>query len=227
MKKFLIGFLAAVLVCTIAVGALAATGKLSIEVNTDMKIRVNGEVFAPTDANGNPVMVFEYNGTTYAPLRALAEAYGLEVGYDAANRMATVDEPKTQAEREKDAYRAIERSMVWSDDDEKAYEQFCAMWEERKFFLQTTEHTTYGFWYIGNLSFEELTAKIQELGEQRFNIFCNRRIEDCIYINEISANCSFRFHANSGGDTDILYFGELIDGSVSGRTPSELFNEDF
>lgn len=98
MKKFLIGFLAAILICTLAVGALAATGKLSIEVNTDMKIRVNGEVFAPTDANGNPVMVFEYNGTTYAPLRALAEAYGLEVGYDAASRMATVDEAVVSVE---------------------------------------------------------------------------------------------------------------------------------
>lgn len=93
MKKFIIGFTAAILVCALAVGALAATGKLTIEVNTDMKIQVNGNVFAPTDVNGNPVPIFEYNGTTYAPLRALAEAYGLEVGYDAASRMATVSEP--------------------------------------------------------------------------------------------------------------------------------------
>ena len=35
--------------------------------------------------------MFTYDGTTYAPLRALAEAYGLEVGYDAANRIATVN----------------------------------------------------------------------------------------------------------------------------------------
>lgn len=35
-------------------------------------------------------MTFTYNGTTYAPLRALAEAYGLEVGYDAEKKMATV-----------------------------------------------------------------------------------------------------------------------------------------
>ena len=41
-----------------------------------------GEVLQPTDASGNPMEVFTYNGTTYAPLRALAEAYGLEVGYD-------------------------------------------------------------------------------------------------------------------------------------------------
>lgn len=40
-------------------------------------------------------LAFTYNGTTYAPLRALAEAYGLEVGYDAANKIATVNAPET------------------------------------------------------------------------------------------------------------------------------------
>ena len=58
-----------------------------------IKVMVNGEEFKPKDANGNDVLVFAYNGTTYAPLRALAEAYGLVVGYDAAANMATVDKP--------------------------------------------------------------------------------------------------------------------------------------
>jgi hypothetical protein len=47
--------------------------------------------------NGNSVMVFTYNGTTYAPLRALAEAYGLEVGYDSAKQLVTVNSSFTQA----------------------------------------------------------------------------------------------------------------------------------
>jgi hypothetical protein len=51
------------------------------------------KVFKPTDVNGNSVMAFTYNGTTYAPLRALAEAYGLEVGYDTVNHVATVNKP--------------------------------------------------------------------------------------------------------------------------------------
>lgn len=38
--------------------------------------------------------MFTYNGTTYAPLRALAEAYGLEVGYDNQRNIATVSSPK-------------------------------------------------------------------------------------------------------------------------------------
>lgn len=46
--------------------------------------------------SGNDVMVFTYKDTTYAPLRALAEAYGLEVGYDSSRNLAAVNSPKEQ-----------------------------------------------------------------------------------------------------------------------------------
>lgn len=79
--------------CALAVTSFAAGNMISISVDPSVKILVNGTEFQPKDANGNDVMTFIYNGTTYAPLRALAEAYGLEVGYDAARNMATVSEP--------------------------------------------------------------------------------------------------------------------------------------
>lgn len=79
--------------CALAVTSFAAGNMISISVDPSVKILVNGSEFQPKDANGNDVMTFIYNGTTYAPLRALAEAYGLEVGYDAARNMATVSEP--------------------------------------------------------------------------------------------------------------------------------------
>ena len=79
--------------CALAVTSFAAGNMVSISVDPSVKILVNGAEFKPKDANGNDVMTFIYNGTTYAPLRALAEAYGLEVGYDAARNMATVSEP--------------------------------------------------------------------------------------------------------------------------------------
>lgn len=79
--------------CALAVTSFAAGNLISISVDPTVKILVNGSEFQPKDVNGNDVMTFIYNGTTYAPLRALAEAYGLEVGYDAARNMATVSEP--------------------------------------------------------------------------------------------------------------------------------------
>jgi hypothetical protein len=96
MKKsvfsFLTGAITTLLLIGLPVTALAASGTLQIEVSP-ASVLVDGEVFQPTDVNGNSVMVFTYNGTTYAPLRALAEAYGLEVGYDTVNHVATVNKP--------------------------------------------------------------------------------------------------------------------------------------
>lgn len=94
MKKrfptFLAGFLSAVFLFSLSLSASATiTGITTIEVGP-IKIMVDGKEFNPTDAGGNPVDVFVYNGTTYAPLRALAEAYGLTVGYDSEKNMATV-----------------------------------------------------------------------------------------------------------------------------------------
>lgn len=95
MKKFpsfLAGVLTTAIIGSLSISALAASGIMTISVNP-INIQVNGETFAPKDVNGKSVPVFAYNGTTYAPLRALAEAYGLEVGYDATTNMATVNDP--------------------------------------------------------------------------------------------------------------------------------------
>ena len=96
LTSFLAGMLTVALLMTLTVSALAADGSLSLTVNP-IRVLVNGEVFQPKDAQGNDALVFTYNGTTYAPLRALAEAYGLEVGYDVANKIATVNAPETGA----------------------------------------------------------------------------------------------------------------------------------
>ena len=101
MKKrflsFVAGALTALLISSTAVTALAASGAIRIEVSP-ISVLVDGELFQPKDAKGNDVMVFTYNGTTYAPLRALAEAYGLEVGYDGERHIATVSKQPTQTQ---------------------------------------------------------------------------------------------------------------------------------
>lgn len=101
MKKrflsFVAGALTALLISATTVTALAASGAIRIEVSP-ISVLVDGEVFQPKDAKGNDVMIFTYNGTTYAPLRALAEAYGLEVGYDGERHIATVSKQPTQTQ---------------------------------------------------------------------------------------------------------------------------------
>lgn len=94
--SFVAGALSALILVGLPVTALASDGALSIRV-FPINILVDGKVFQPTDSDGNTAMVFTYNGTTYAPLRALAEAYGLKVGYDAECNTATVTKPDSNS----------------------------------------------------------------------------------------------------------------------------------
>lgn len=91
MKKFICFALTVIVILSVTFSVLATTGIINISVDPSIKILVNGKEFQPKDVNGNDVMTFVYNGTTYAPLRAMAEAFGLEVGYDSDKKMATVD----------------------------------------------------------------------------------------------------------------------------------------
>ena len=128
IPAFFSGALTTALVGTIAVSALAASGRMTIEVDP-VNVQVNGQVFVPTDANGKEVPVFAYNGTTYAPLRALAEAYGLEVGYDATSNMATVGKTDVKPEADLEPTPAPDTTAKvdysdWSAEDEAAYQEF-------------------------------------------------------------------------------------------------------
>lgn len=110
MKSKALSFLSGILFTLVLIGlpvtALAVSNGFTIECYP-IKVLVNGEVFQPKDAKGNNALVFTYNGTTYAPLRALAEAYGLEVGYDGSRNLATVNSPKDQNTVESGTFKSM------------------------------------------------------------------------------------------------------------------------
>lgn len=87
-KGFLMGVSAAVLVMGLGFHAVAA-GR-TIPVNDDIRLAINGAQFTPVNVNGTAVEVFEYNGTTYAPIRAICEAVGLTIDYDDDTRTARI-----------------------------------------------------------------------------------------------------------------------------------------
>jgi hypothetical protein len=89
-KGFLMGVVTTLLMVSLISSAFAVA---NITVDDTIKILVNGQAFKPKDVTGKEVKVFAYGGTTYAPVRALAEAYGLVVSYDASRNMATVSRP--------------------------------------------------------------------------------------------------------------------------------------
>jgi len=115
MKRRLLRVVAYTLVLVLLIGAVPANAASVIKVN-DINIMVNNRIFQPTDANGRSVRVFEYNGTTYAPLRALAEAYGLNVGYSQKLRCAYVYEGE---EPDLSGISAADADMVFPDTNGK------------------------------------------------------------------------------------------------------------
>ena len=48
----------------------------------DVKLEVDGKRITPRDASGNVVEPFLYGGTTYLPVRAVADAMGVDVSWD-------------------------------------------------------------------------------------------------------------------------------------------------
>lgn len=83
IKSFISGFLCATVICAGSIVGLASTGTQTLSAAyNNIKISLNGKTLTPTDANGKSVEPFIVNGTTYLPVRAVASALGVNVGWD-------------------------------------------------------------------------------------------------------------------------------------------------
>lgn len=88
MKQRLQGLIAGTLIgATITGGAVFAANSTTLYdvVMNGIKIVVDGKELNPTDAQGNRVEPMIYNGTTYLPVRAVANAMGKAVYWDGPN----------------------------------------------------------------------------------------------------------------------------------------------
>lgn len=87
MKERTKGFLGGVIAAAVlagTVGTAAATiGSRMIQADyTNIKITLNGQQITPKDATGAEVEPFAVSGTTYLPVRAVANALGIGVDWD-------------------------------------------------------------------------------------------------------------------------------------------------
>ncbi len=84
LKGYFFGFLSAVILAG-GVTYAANTTTLYDVLTNGVKIVVDGQKINPTDVNGNQVEPIIYNGTTYLPVRAVANALGKAVYWDGPN----------------------------------------------------------------------------------------------------------------------------------------------
>lgn len=164
LSSFFAGMLTMALIGSLAIPVLASAG-MTITVDP-INIQVKGQVFQPKDVNGKDVPVFAYNGTTYAPLRALATAYGLEVGYDSSTNMATVsDSGKPTPSAPFTDY------SNWSAEDETAYQEFKGLWDVELYeYDEKWDIQRYEAMYVGIDKAETSLKKFGDLNKYAYRI---------------------------------------------------------
>lgn len=84
-KKLLITFGGTMLLLAgITTGALASSQLQEIKayLNGELKVRVNGNIATLKDSDGNQVLPITYEGTTYLPVRGVANLLNVPVHYD-------------------------------------------------------------------------------------------------------------------------------------------------
>lgn len=95
MKERGKGFIAGVVASAVFVGligtAAATVGSRTVTADyNNIKISLNGSQITPKDATGATVEPFAINGTTYLPVRAVANALGISVGWDGETNTVTL-----------------------------------------------------------------------------------------------------------------------------------------
>lgn len=79
------------LISVISIPTLATASQNTITVTySGLKIVINGQEHTPKDANGKQVPPFLYEGTNYLPLRAVAEAVGMDVTWEQKTNTAYI-----------------------------------------------------------------------------------------------------------------------------------------
>lgn len=93
-KEVMVLALSVALLIPTTVYGKSLTESIKVTYN-NIKLSIDGNSITPKDAKGNKVEPFIYNGTTYLPVRAVAEAMGKEVLWDEFDNTVIIGEPGT------------------------------------------------------------------------------------------------------------------------------------
>lgn len=105
-KVIALGAAACLAVGTLTMPSLAASVSKQITAYyNNIKLIINGETVTPKDVNGKEVEPFVIDGTTYLPVRAVAEALGQNVSWDGATQSVIIG-----------ANEEYEQPTIWLDE---------------------------------------------------------------------------------------------------------------
>jgi hypothetical protein len=156
MKKVIIVLiLCVVFVFGVAVGASGAVKQEEVKaiINHGLKMVLNGKDFAPKGADGQPMRPLTYKGSTYLPVRAIAEALSIAVDYDASSQTVYL------GEKGKTPLSSEHFSHLW----------YCQLsFDESQLFVNGKQYRS-GILYTGKDGFSEMGGFVQPKGQfQKF-----------------------------------------------------------
>lgn len=123
-KERMKGFIAGITLATVLMSTtvFAQTYKKNlIAVYNDIKIVIDGNKLIPNDGNGNRVDPFIVEGTTYLPVRAVAEALGKSVRWNGSAKEVIIEDEESISYRVKDYIENQQgdlsraESYIWTD----------------------------------------------------------------------------------------------------------------
>lgn len=96
-KSFIAGMITMLLIVSMVGTASATQGKITKELEyRNISVSLDGKKLDLKDAAGNTVEPFMFGGTNYLPVRALAEALGLNVAWDGTTNTVVLTSPKVE-----------------------------------------------------------------------------------------------------------------------------------
>lgn len=102
-------------IVTAVLAAALLMGSVPAYAN-DINITIDNEAFVPKNALGEVVHPFIENGSTYLPVRAMGEAVGKEVAFDAENYAVYIGARPMEADVAREPYAAVDGKVYYKDE---------------------------------------------------------------------------------------------------------------
>lgn len=107
-KSFIAGMLTMALLVGMVGTAYATIGRKTVEVDyMDICLQINGELVVPRNASGEVVEPFAINGTTYLPVRAVAEALDIDVEWNPELNTVSLETSSAAQDRSGETWTAM------------------------------------------------------------------------------------------------------------------------
>jgi len=190
-KNFILGMavMALVFMLILTVSAQSRTEQATLNFN-NIIIMLDGEELIPRDVNGNAVEPFIINGTTYLPVRGIANALGLDVDWDDDANTVILTTPAAQPVNE-----SANIQVAWATEElldiyEYFHEYFHAEYGANMIIRTDVAITDFDFIWVGN-SFDVIEWEVDE--DTPLHFF----VEEVIHsVGDLTPEKPFKVHTS-------------------------------